>query len=217
MWCILVAGGSGSRFGGDKQHADVGGRSVLDRSIDVAARSCDGVVVVLPAAEAEAKPETPDSGTGGHGADVVVAGGATRAASVRAGLEAIPSDAAFVLVHDAARPLATAVLFDRVILALMGGAEAVVPAIPVVDSVRHRVDGSVDRSELVVVQTPQGFVAHRLRQAHASAGEASDDATLVEEIGGTVTLIDGEVSNLKLTYPHDLHTARALLDARLPE
>jgi len=211
VWCIVVAGGSGSRFGGAKQNMDLGGRSVLERSIEVAAGSCDGVVVVRAAAEAE------ESAIGGDGVDAVVVGGTTRSESVRAGLEAIPSDAAFVLVHDAARPLATAALFDRVIRALLDGADAVVPAVPVVDSVRHRATGSLDRADLVVVQTPQGFVADQLRQAHAAGGEASDDAALVEALGGAVTLVDGELSNLKLTYPHDLHTARALLDARLPE
>ena len=91
------------------------------------------------------------------------------------------------------------------------GADAAVPAVPVVDSIRHRAQGALDRSPLVAVQTPQGFVADRLRAAHASGADASDDATLVEADGGSVVVVDGDAANLKITSPLDLQIAELLL------
>ena len=91
------------------------------------------------------------------------------------------------------------------------GADAAVPAVPVVDSIRHRAQGALDRSPLVAVQTPQAFVADRLRAAHASGADASDDATLVEADGGSVVVVDGDAANLKITSPLDLQIAELLL------
>jgi len=142
-----------------------------------------------------------------------VQGGATRSGSVRCGLAVVPDDAAVVVVHDAARPLASAVLFEAVIEAVRRGADAAVPVIPVTDTVRQRSGGTLDRDELMAVQTPQAFAAEALRQAHAAGGEASDDAALVERAGGTVVLIDGDSRNIKITNPADLVVARALLEA----
>jgi 2-C-methyl-D-erythritol 4-phosphate cytidylyltransferase len=115
-----------------------------------------------------------------------------------------------VLVHDGARPLADTALFSRVIAAVRAGADAVVPVVPVVDTIRSLDGGAVDRSRLVAVQTPQGFRAEALRAAHRGGGEATDDATLVEAIGGKVVLVDGDRRNLKITEPDDLVVARAL-------
>ena len=145
------------------------------------------------------------------GADVTAAGGATRSASVRAGLAAVPADAAVVLVHDAARPLASPALFGRVVDAVRAGADAVVPAIPVADTLRRRSGGIVDRDELLAVQTPQGFRAGALRDAHARGGDATDDATLVEGLGGTVVVVEGEPANRKITDPADLAAAEGML------
>lgn len=207
IWCVVVAGGTGRRFGSMKQFEVLAGERVIDRSVRVAAALCDGVVVVVPAGvlrSAEAEVE--------H-ADLVVAGGATRAESVRAGLAAVPADAAVVLVHDAARPLASPALYERVIRAVRDGSAAVVPAIAVVDTIRA-VDGQVlDRDRLRAVQTPQGFDAAILRSVHASAPEATDDAGLVEAVGGSVTLVEGERTNLKVTDPADMIVAAALLSA----
>jgi 2-C-methyl-D-erythritol 4-phosphate cytidylyltransferase/2-C-methyl-D-erythritol 2,4-cyclodiphosphate synthase len=210
VWCIVVAAGSGRRFGGAKQFGLLAGRRVVDRSVEVAAGCCDGVVVVLPAAAIG----TADAVV--PGASAVVPGGTTRAESVRAGLAAVPDGAAVVLVHDAARPLATPSLYGRVVAAVRDGAAAVVPAVPVVDTVRSvGTGGVVDRELLRAVQTPQGFPADGLRAAHAAGGEATDDASLVESAGGRVELVEGERTNLKLTGPEDLVVAEALLDARL--
>jgi 2-C-methyl-D-erythritol 4-phosphate cytidylyltransferase len=200
-WAIVVAAGSGSRFGAAKQYEPVGGRRVLDWSVAAAAASCDGVVLVVP--PARAGDEEPCA--------VVVAGGATRSESVRAGLAAVPEDASVVVVHDGARPLASRKLFDAVLAAVAAGADAALPAVPVADTIRHRVRGRVDRDELLAVQTPQAFRAEALRRAHAGEPEATDDASLVEDAGGTVVVVDGERENLKITTQEDLVVAAALL------
>lgn len=205
VWAIVVAGGGGLRFGGPKQFEDLLGRRVLDWSVAAARDACDGVVVVVPA----------DRVTDG-----TVAGGPTRSASVRAGLAAVPADAEIVVVHDAARPLAGADLFERTVAAVRGGADAAIPGVPVTDTVKQVEDGrvvaTVDRSRLVAVQTPQAFRAAVLRRAHAGDPDATDDASLVEALGGRVVVVDGDPRNLKLTSPEDLLVARALLAETAP-
>ena len=211
VWTIVVAAGRGERFGGDKQVADLGGRPVVARSVATAAEASDGVVLVV-ASERLAAAEALLGGLAGTVAAVtLVVGGATRSASVRAGLAAVPDDAEVVLVHDGARPLATGALFARVVAAVRAGADAVVPGVPVADSLRAVDGGPVDRDGVLAVQTPQGFPAHRLRAAHAGGVDASDDATLVEAAGGTVVVVDGEPTNLKITRPVDLALAAASL------
>lgn len=199
IWTVVVAGGSGQRFGQPKQYELLAGRRVLDWAVDAATAASDGVVVVLPAEDA--------------GALGTVAGGVTRSASVRNGLGAVPGEATIVCVHDAARPFATKADFDAVIAAVRAGADGAVPALPVTDTVKV-IDGSgtvvttPDRSTLVAVQTPQAFRAGMLRRAHASAAEGTDDAALVERLGGTVVVVPGSVRNRKLTVPDDLDWAR---------
>lgn len=143
-------------------------------------------------------------------ADAVVAGGATRSASVRAGLAVVPPGADLVLVHDAARPLATADLWRRVLDGLAAGADGVVPAVAVVDTLREIGGATVDRSRYVAVQTPQGFRADVLRRAHVGQPEGTDDASLVEAIGGRVVVVDGEPENRKVTTPADLTALQGL-------
>jgi 2-C-methyl-D-erythritol 4-phosphate cytidylyltransferase len=206
VWAIVVAAGSGDRFGGPKQFAHLAGERVVDRSVVAARASCDGVVLVL------ADPE----GWDGPAVDALVVGGATRADSVRAGLAAVPTDAAIVVVHDAARPLATAALFDAVIDAVRDGADGAVPGLAVTDTLKRvddvRVTSTVDRVGLVAVQTPQAFRADILRDAHTSGADATDDASLVEELGGSVVVVPGDPRNLKVTGPADLMIAAALLE-----
>lgn len=146
--------------------------------------------------------------------DAVVAGGDTRSASVRAGLDLIPEDATVVLVHDAARPVASHSLFRSVVDAVVAGADVVVPTIAVVDTIRRRDGEPVDRDQLGAVQTPQGFAAGALRRAHLSGPEATDDASLVEALGGRLRIVQGERWNLKITEPDDLLVAAALLERR---
>jgi len=202
VWAVVVAAGRGERFGGPKQLATIGGRRVLDWSLDAARAACDGVVLVVGADHEE--PED---------ADVVVTGGASRSESVRNGLAAVPEDADVVVVHDAARPAAGDALFRSVVDAVRAGADAVVPGVPVADTLRLLAGGTVDRDAVVAVQTPQGFRAAVLRAAHAGGGEATDDAGLVEAAGGTVVVVPGEPTNRKLTHPAD----RAALEAVLRE
>lgn len=208
VWTVVVAAGVGQRFGGPKQLLDLGGRRVVDRSVALAARVSESVVVVLP-------PEV-DLGYDEWGSVPIVSaiGGPSRSASVRNGLSLVPDQADVVVIHDGARPLASPELFVKVVQAVRGGADAVVPVVPVVDSVRHRVSGPVDRTDLVAVQTPQAFAAELLRAAHQTGHDATDDATLVEAIGGQVVLVDGEVDNLKITTPHDLLVAEGIVGRR---
>jgi 2-C-methyl-D-erythritol 4-phosphate cytidylyltransferase len=202
---IVVAAGSGRRYGVPKQFEPVAGSRLVDRAVDAAALACEEVVVVLPA------------GVAWDGRRVVAAvpGGSTRSASVRAGLDAIAGSASIVVVHDAARPLASPALFEAVIGAVRAGADAAVPALPIPDTVK-RVDGdhvveTISRDGIVAVQTPQAFRAEALRAAHAAAGDATDDAALVEAAGGKVVVVPGDPRNLKITTPADLAVAAALL------
>lgn len=218
VWTIVVGGGSGRRFGRAKQYEVLDGRRVIDVSRHVAAACSDGVVVVVPAADAERE--------GG------VAGGETRSASVRAGLAAVPDSAAVICVHDAARPLATPEVYRRVVDAVRAGADAAIPAIAVSDTVKT-IDRPADealagdgasgvviatpeRSRLVAVQTPQAFRADRLRAAHRSGRDATDDAALVEAVGGSVVVVRGDPLNRKITEPDDLEWARRQLAQSIP-
>ncbi len=205
VWVIVVAAGSGSRFGGPKQHAPLAGRRVVDWSIDAARSVADGVVLVVAPADADAVEPA---------VDAVVVGGATRSDSVRAGLAVVPDDAAVVLVHDGARPLASHALFRSVVDAVLAGADAVVPAVAVVDTVTDLHGMPVDREALRAVQTPQGFRATALRAVHATRPDATDDASLVVAGGGRLRPVLGERWNLKITEPDDLLVAESLLEQR---
>jgi 2-C-methyl-D-erythritol 4-phosphate cytidylyltransferase len=206
VWAVIVAAGWGERFGGPKQFSDLGGSRLVDHAVDTASRACDAVVLVMPDA------------TEWQGAEVaaLAVGGASRAESVRAGLALVAADAEIVVVHDAARPLATTELFDAVIGAVRGGADGAVPGLAVADTLKRvddvRVTATVDRVGLVAVQTPQAFDAGVLRAAHATGADATDDAALVEAIGGTVVVVPGDPRNLKITGPADLMIAAALLE-----
>jgi 2-C-methyl-D-erythritol 4-phosphate cytidylyltransferase len=137
---------------------------------------------------------------------------------VRRGLAAAPASAGIVVVHDGARPFASPALFRAVVDAVVGGADGAVPALPVTDTVKRVAPGGVvqetlDRAELVTVQTPQAFAAGVLRAAHAAGAEATDDAALVEAAGGRVVAVPGEVGNRKLTLPADLTWAEERVTA----
>jgi 2-C-methyl-D-erythritol 4-phosphate cytidylyltransferase len=208
-WAIVLAAGRGTRFGdAAKQFELLRGRSLVAWSVETAASVCDGVVVVLPDGW-ETSDEAPPA------ADAVVVGGPTRSASVRNGLRAVPDEADVIVIHDAARPLAPAALYTSVVDAVRSGADAAVPALPVTDTVKRVRDRVVvetlDRSALVAVQTPQAFAAPMLRRAHAAEAEATDDAALVEQLGGRVVVVAGDARALKVTVPDDLARAEAML------
>jgi 2-C-methyl-D-erythritol 4-phosphate cytidylyltransferase len=228
VWAIVVAAGSGSRFGNavPKQFLELAGRPLVIWACSAAAAACDGVVAVVPAAHAELQlgnldePNGPFLVAGPKGAGVVVAGGPTRSASVRAGLAAVPEEVEIIVVHDAARPLAGTELFERVIAAVRAGADGAVPGVAVPDTIKRvdatagRVVETLDRPALRAIQTPQAFAAAVLRRAHADGADATDDAALVEALGATVVVVDGDPANLKITGPDDLLRAEALLARR---
>jgi 2-C-methyl-D-erythritol 4-phosphate cytidylyltransferase len=207
---IVVAAGTGERFGDRKQFCDVAGQTAAARAVAASRSVAAFVVLVVP----------PDALADAHGADALVAGGSTRSASVRAGLAALEGAPDVVVVHDAARPLASTALFRAVVDALgaSGGPDGAVPGVPVADTLKQVasgpdkvVAGTLDRSMVFAVQTPQAFRAEALRRAHATGGEATDDAALVEAIGGRVVVVDGEPENRKLTTREDLDAIVAAL------
>jgi 2-C-methyl-D-erythritol 4-phosphate cytidylyltransferase len=213
-WVIVVAAGDGSRFGSRKQFAVVNGRPLVSLSMTTARSVAAGLVLVVPPAPSAQDLTAFDTNLAAM-ADTVVPGGVTRADSVRSGLRAVPADAEVVVVHDAARPLASRELFERVVSAVIDGADAAIPAIAVTDTLK-RVDRdvvvqTVDRDGLVAVQTPQAFRASLLREAHATGATATDDAALVEALGATVRIVPGESTNLKLTSSGDLRVIESLI------
>ncbi len=217
VWVVVVAAGTGSRFGAPKQFASLGDRPVVQWSLDAARAAGDGVVLVLPSDASVIPVGFGDGAASAAGArpDVVVAGGDTRAASVRAGLVAVPDSAEVIVVHDGARPLASPDLFRAVVDAVRGGADAAVPGLAVVDTLKRVADDSVvatvERDGIVAVQTPQAFRATVLRRAHDGGAEGTDDAALVESLGATVRIVPGERRNIKVTTTADLDLARALV------
>jgi 2-C-methyl-D-erythritol 4-phosphate cytidylyltransferase len=226
VWTIVVAGGSGRRFGSMKQFEDLGGRRVIDHAVARAALCSDAVVVVVPVDDLSDEVDRMSIHQDSSTEVIVVAGGPTRTASVRQGLHAVGAEADIVLVHDAARPFASIALFESVIHAVRSGADGAIPGLPMVDTVKvievRDVDriGAVaplvvstpDRATLVSVQTPQGFRADILRRAYETELDSTDDAALVEGIGGTVVVVPGEADNRKITHIEDLAWARGVLD-----
>ena len=217
---IVVAAGSGVRLGGEGPKAlrDLAGRPLVSWSLEALAEGGATSAVVVVAAnaveqfvEVVANAPVPIA---------LVVGGASRQESVRRGLLAVAADADVVLVHDAARPLVPPAVVAGVISAVAGGADAVIPVIPVTDSVRLlTAAGSemVDRSLLRAVQTPQGFRRSVLVAAHEAAqcSDHTDDAAVCEAYGVAVTLVPGSSDAVKVTHPGDLAVAAAILAGRL--
>lgn len=209
---VIVAAGSGERLGSadPKAFVTLNGRSLLRHALQRLHAAAHEVVVVAPAGQLE---RATDEAAAEGLAVTVVTGGATRSASVSAGLAALgPHD--LVAVHDAARPLVEADALLRAAAAVREGADAAAPAVRINDTIK-RVDGDVvkatlDRSVLRAVQTPQVFRREVLLRAHAAGGEATDDLALVERDGGKVVLVEGSHRYLKITFPDDLVLAATL-------
>lgn len=206
---IIVAAGTGTRFGGLKQLELLEGRRIVDISLTTARAFVDYVICV----------KTPGVDFGSLDADMVIDGGETRSGSVRMGLEALPEDVEFVLVHDAARPLASGNLYLEVLSKLEQGSRAVVPVVAVSDTVKEVEHGRVirtpDRSRLFLTQTPQGFSKVVLVEAHRAGLDGTDDAQLAELIGVPVDVVPGETGNFKITTMEDLERASYLLKDRI--
>jgi 2-C-methyl-D-erythritol 4-phosphate cytidylyltransferase len=210
VWAILAAAGSGERLGLDrpKAFAALNGRPLIAEPLERLDGSdwIDGIVVAAPPDWEEPCILVAEEVAAGKVAETVT-GGATRSASVRAALAEVPADAALVLVHDAARPLVTDEVIERVISSVGDGWDGAVPALPVSDTVK-RADGeavveTIDREGLVLAQTPQAFLADVLRRA-IEDGDASDCAALVEAKGARVRIVSGDSRLLKITEPADL-------------
>ncbi len=208
VWAIVVAAGRGVRFGALKQFASIGERTVVGLAVQSVAATADGIVLVVP-------PDFSSLGLqdlgvrdpAGHRLQLAT-GGPTRAGSVRAGLAVVPADCEIVVVHDAARPLASPQLCEAVVAAVRAGADGAIPGVPIHDTVKRVSEGvvieTIDRSHLVRVQTPQAFSAQLLRRAHEGDPDATDDAGLIEQAGGRVVVVPGEEANVKITSPDDL-------------
>jgi len=208
---VVVAAGRGVRFGGPKQFAPLANDTVTSLSVRAARSVASLVVLVVP----------PDYDGDGEGADVVAVGGDSRAASVRSGLGHC-DDVDIVVVHDAARPLASPALFEAVVAAVRGGADAAVPGLAITDTVKRCemegtslvVRGTVPRDELVTVQTPQAFRRAALVAAHVTGGDTTDDAALIEATNGRVIVVAGEPDNIKITRPDDFEKVARILGGR---
>jgi 2-C-methyl-D-erythritol 4-phosphate cytidylyltransferase len=219
VWAILAAAGSGERLGLDrpKAFAPLNDRPLVTEPIERldASEWIDGIVVAAPAGWEEPCILVAEEVAAGKVAKAVT-GGETRGESVRAALAEVPDDATVVLVHDAARPLVTDAVIERVIAALGDGWDGAVPVLPIADTVK-RVDGesiaeTLDREVLATAQTPQAFVAPVLRDAFSSLQQKSTDcASLVEARGGRVRAVEGDPRLLKVTTPADLELVESWL------
>ena len=220
MWAVLVAAGRGERLGGlyPKAFAKLRDRPLLAESLERLDGSdwIEGLVVVAPP-EWEEPVILLAEEVGAGKVAAAVTGGDTRAESVALGVAEVPADAAVILVHDAARPLVSAAVVERVILGLEDGWEGAIAAVPVADTLKRAageaVDETVDRTRLYAAQTPQAFLADALRRALGGGAAASDCAALVEAAGGRVRLVQGDPMLLKVTSDDDLALVEALLAA----
>jgi 2-C-methyl-D-erythritol 4-phosphate cytidylyltransferase len=218
-WAVVVAAGRGDRLGTKrpKAFAGLGGRVLLAESIERLEASdwIDGIVVVVPE-EWEEPAILLAEELGAGKVNAAVAGGATRADSVRAGLAEVPEEAVVVLVHDAARPLLPEDVIARVLGGLGEGWDGVVAGLPLADTLKRAdahgaVAETVDRAGLYAVQTPQAFPATTLRRAFEGGGDVSDCAGLVEAAGGRIRIVEGDPRLVKVTTPADLAFVETLL------
>ena len=205
VWAIVLAGGLSRRFGErSKQFETVGGVPLVARAVVAARRACDGVVLVLP----------PGHAWTGEPVDAVAEGGDHQSESLRAGLAAVPADAAVVVVADPAHPLASDALFTAVIAAVREGADGAVPVIPILEVVQRVRNGEVvetlPKDDLVLTQTPQAFRADVLRAVHADRPRPVENSGLLVERGHRVVTVSGDVANVHVTTPRELAIAECL-------
>ena len=219
-WAVIVAAGSGDRLGVDrpKAFARLRDRPLLAESLERLDRSewVDGIVVACPEGWEEPAILLAEE-VGASKVAQAVTGGASRAESVRLGVDEVPPDAVALLVHDAARPLVPDDVIERVLEPLADGWEGVVPALAVADTIkrmeRNQVSETLEREGLVAAQTPQAFAADVLRAAlTGDLSEATDCASLVEARGGRVKVVEGDVRLVKVTSQADLALVEHLLE-----
>lgn len=218
---VVVAAGSGERLGAGRPKAlvEVAGRSLIAHAVaGLGEAGFTSVVVVhTPGEEAAFRAAVAGAGTDAGVEVVLVPGGADRSASVRAGLAALPGDVEVVAVHDAARAFTPPAVLRAVVAAVTGDVVAAAPAVPVADTLKRvdgdRVTGTVDRSELVAVQTPQVFPAAVIRAVATEGASATDELALVEQhladgrLEGRIVWVPGSARGFKVTVPEDLELA----------
>ncbi len=224
VWTVLAAAGRGERLGQDrpKAFARLRGRPLLAESLERLEASpwIDAVVVVAPPGWEEPVILLAEE-LGCGKVSTCVAGGESRPESVQAGLAELPADASVVVVHDAARPLVSDEVVERVLAPLAEGWDGAVPGLPLADTVK-RVRGdevveTLERGQLVAVQTPQAFEAGVLQEAfQGDIASASDCSSLVEAHGGRVKIVAGDRRLLKVTDPEDLALVESLLSTGEP-
>ena len=209
---IIAGAGLGNRLGANHPKAllQIDGITLVERAFTSLSSVVDEIVITAPTGY-----ETEFRKIVGESAKVIT-GGVLRSDSVRLALDSLSPSIEYVLVHDAARGLATPDVARRVLDTLKAGESAVIPVLPVVDTIKEidsagYVRTTPDRSALRSIQTPQGFEVSVLRRAHEASEDATDDAALVEALGIKVKTIDGEARALKITNPSDIATAHSLL------
>lgn len=204
VWAIVLAGGTGTRFGCLKQLAELAGTRLIDHTVGAARRTCDGVVLVLP------------DGLAWDGApvDVLAVGGDHQSASLRAGMAAVPDSAGILVLADPAHPLAADRIFTEVIAAVRDGADGAVPVIPMLEVVQRVVDGVVvetlPKPDTVLTQSPQAFRADVLRAAHAAGPRPVENSGMLAALGHRVVTVPGDPANLHVATAEDLAVVRRL-------
>jgi 2-C-methyl-D-erythritol 4-phosphate cytidylyltransferase/2-C-methyl-D-erythritol 2,4-cyclodiphosphate synthase len=209
---IIAGAGMGHRLGAEipKALIQIQGITLLERTFTSLSKVVDEIIITAPAGyEEQFKALVGQSAT-------VITGGVLRSDSIRLALKALSPSVEYVLIHDAARALASSSLAARVLGELRSGQSAVIPVLKVIDTIKEiDRDGFVratpDRSSLVAAQTPQGFNRQVLERAHSASDDATDDAALVEAIGVKVKTIEGEISAFKITTKEDIGQALLLL------
>jgi len=209
---IIAGAGMGHRLGAQipKALIQIDGVTLIERAFASLSTVVDEIVITAPAGyEEQFRTIVGESAT-------VITGGVLRSDSVNLALKSLSPSTKYVLVHDAARALATSELASRVLHELQSGESAVIPALSVIDTIKEvdrdgYVQNTPDRSSLRAVQTPQGFAVEVLKRAHEASQDATDDAALVEALGIKVKTIPGEARAMKITNPEDIATAVTMI------
>ncbi|MDN5920389.1 MAG: 2-C-methyl-D-erythritol 4-phosphate cytidylyltransferase [Pseudonocardia sp.] len=203
-WAIVLAGGRGARFGRLKQFESLDGMRLVDHTVSAARRTCDRIVLVLPAGV----------DWDGERVDALAVGGDHQSESLRAALAEVPDDAQVLLVTDPAHPLAPDRVYTDVIAAVRAGADGAVPVLPMLDVVQRVVDGQVvatiPKDGTVITQTPQAFRASVLRSAHAGRPRPVENSGLLVDLGHRVVTVRGDPANLHVATDDDLAALRRL-------
>ncbi|SFN22152.1 2-C-methyl-D-erythritol 4-phosphate cytidylyltransferase [Pseudonocardia ammonioxydans] len=210
VWAIVLAGGTGARFGRLKQLAELAGSRLVDHTVGAARRTCDRVALVLPAGvEWDGEP-----------VDALAVGGDHQSESLRSGLDAVPADAGILVLADPAHPLAADRLFTDAIAAVRAGADGAVPVVPMLEVVQRVVDGVVvetlPKQDTVITQSPQAFRADVLRAAHAGAPRPVENSGMLAASGHRVVTVPGDPANLHVATAEDLAVVRRLARAQAP-